>query len=91
MQIEKLEFETIETEIWKVRVTILGEGFVQRAIPIVATIGEQSVEGIVPLFDPVGIMGFLSEIPSDGDLLSVGYMDESMIETDFRYNGDLVG
>ncbi len=74
---------------WQVRVRFAGTGFVQAAIPLVATVGDLPVEGLIVLEG--GAMGFLREIPPAGARLRVGYLDTGLEDTGFTYSGAPVG
>lgn len=93
MQIERADFEFVDREAlpqWTMRVRIMGEGFEQRAAPIVALVGSQAVQAIMPLLDGDGIQGFLEEEPAAGDELSIGYADGSLIGTGITYDPAIV-
>jgi hypothetical protein len=89
MQVERAEFEFLDptpTPTWVMRIHIIGEGFEQRAAPIVAEIGGQQVEGVMPLFEGGGVQGFLTSEPPAGAELRVGYMDAPLIDTGITYS-----
>lgn len=56
---------------WALYISAQGDGFVERAIPLQATVGTVPVEMIIQW--PDGFTGFLATEPADGDVLSVGY------------------
>ena len=85
MQIEIVEYELVDMPRWEVRITIVGEGFEQRATPIVAQVGDQAIEVLLPLFNADGVMGFLAHEPALGDELRVGFAGGPLIETGFTY------
>lgn len=89
MNVERAEFEHLDSSPiprWVMRITIIGNGFVQAARRIVAQIGDQSVEGLTPLLDGEGLQGFLTAEPAIGDELRIGYADSPMINTGITYH-----
>lgn len=89
MQIERAEFEFIEPNVLPgltVRVRIMGENLEQRAMPIMAYIGQQTVDRIVPIVEGGGVQGFLAETPQINDELLIGYADGPLINTGITYN-----
>jgi len=79
-------FLTLDGEA-RVHIQVAGEGFLARAAPLVARLGEQPVGRIV-LFGDRGFVGVLEESPREGDRLSVGYADQELQATDVVYRGD---
>lgn len=69
---------------WVMRVTVNGEGFEQRAVPVAARVGEEAVEGIVIDLDRGGFAGYLRREPAAGSQLRVGYLDD-LTDTDIEY------
>lgn len=68
-----LEIHTIEIE-GRVQLSIRGTRFVERAVPIVATIGGRRVEGL--LIGAAGsVVGIAPASARRGDLLVIGYAD----------------
>lgn len=84
MNIQHVVFEAIETDRWKVRIIIIGEDIEQRALPVIAEVGNEPVEGLMSL-PGGGLVGFLKEEPAPGSVLSIGYADQSLQETTFEY------
>jgi hypothetical protein len=83
-------FEPVETDpneevSWTLRISVTGSGFIARAKPVVAQVGDTPVEGIMLLPDGGGFLGFLSSAPPIGARLVVGYLDEAMVETDVAF------
>ena len=66
---------------------VIGQGFVQRAVPLAARVGTQQVEGIEIRSDGTSFSGRLQRAPSPGDRLAVGYMDEGLRPTEIVYRG----
>ena len=66
---------------------VIGDGFVQRAIPLAARVGTQEVEGIEVRSDGQSFSGLLERAPSPGDRLAVGYLDEELQPTSIVYRG----
>jgi hypothetical protein len=69
---------------WLVRVSFTGEGFVERAAPLAAMVGDVVVEAI-SVAGPDGAVGFLAEVPPGGARLVVGYLDTGLEETDITF------
>jgi hypothetical protein len=97
MIIERVEFETLgerppQFEPWTVRIVIHGEGFdVNRAMPLLASLGEQPVELLVPIISDariVGVHGLLRTPPQAGDALRIGYLDTPLFATGFAFTDD---
>lgn len=89
MQVERAEFERLDpspSPRWVMRIRIIGKNFEQRAVPIVAEVGDQAVEALMPLFERNGVQGFLTAEPAVGDELRVGYADAPLINTGITYN-----
>ena len=70
---------------WRVMVRFAGTGFVKAATPLVATVGDLPVEGLM-IQGEGGAMGFLRDIPPIGARLKVGYLDWEIKDTDFAYS-----
>jgi hypothetical protein len=68
---------------WLVRVSIAGEGFVSRALPLIAEVGEVPVRSIAIIGG--GAVGFLSSVPPAGARLRVGYLDHGLHDTEFTF------
>jgi len=84
MNVQHVVFEKIETDRWKVRVIIIGEDIEQRALPVIAEVGDEPVEGIMSL--PGGsLVGFLKQEPPPGSVLSIGYADHPLQKTTFEF------
>jgi hypothetical protein len=58
---------------WALYMSAQGDGFVERAIPLSATVGDVPVEAIYQSPAGDGFMGFLASVPADGAVLSIGY------------------
>ncbi|MEU9918994.1 hypothetical protein [Streptomyces sp. NPDC051001] len=68
------------------RVVITGTGFEQRAVPILASVGDVQVEGLVPSVDGEGLVGLLAEHPPVGAELVIGYAGREPLSTGITYN-----
>lgn len=93
MQIERAEFEFIDTTIlpdWTVRIRVIGEEFEQIGTPIVAQVGSLAVQAIMPRLEGDGIQGFLESEPAVGDELSIGYADGPLIDTGITYTPPVI-
>jgi hypothetical protein len=79
--------EPIEGLDWVVRVELTGSGLEDRAMPLVAAVGEVAVEALSG--SPLGTtaQGFLSAVPPVGAKLVIGYPDTGFIETDVEFPG----
>lgn len=75
----------------RVHVQVRGEGFLPRAVPLVARLGEQEVVRVVLSADGRGFAGILEQVPREGDRLHVGYADEELSPTDVVYRGGGAG
>jgi hypothetical protein len=70
---------------WIIRVAAKGNGFVVRAVPVSARVGEVPVEGLLIDEDAGGFTGYLSSVPPDGAHLFVGYGPDRMVDTDIAF------
>lgn len=68
-------------------IVVIGRGFVRRAVPIGAQLGQQEVGNISIRSDGTSFSGRLERAPSPGDRLAVGYMDEGLRQTRIVYRG----
>jgi hypothetical protein len=64
---------------------VRGEGFVARAVPLLARLGQQMVGRVVLSADGRGFAGILERTPQEGDRLHVGYADGELQPTDVVY------
>jgi len=90
MQIERADFELLaDSPIPElaVRVTIRGEGLEQRALPIVARVGDQTLLALAPTVTFPGVQGFLAAEPTLGDELRIGFLDQELVPTGITYDG----
>ena len=67
------------------RVYLVGAGFRLRAVPVVAEIGDQPLEGVVYDDTLGGAAGFLRALPPAGAPVKVGYLDIDLKETTFSF------
>ena len=89
MNIQSAEFERLaEPPIpeWIVRVTVKGDGFVNHAVSLAATVGEVPVEGIVIDPDGAGFVGYLAQEPPEGSAFLVGYLDGELADSGLVYH-----
>jgi len=85
--VEEAWFEALpeeESTGWLVRVSLAGEGYVERAAPLIAKVGDVPVVAM-SVTGPDGAVGFLAEVPPGGARLSVGYIDSGLEETDITF------
>jgi hypothetical protein len=85
MEIEAVQFETVTTPKWSMRVTILGQGIEPRALPLVVLVGDQAAQAISFLFEGNGVSGLLVDEPAPGDAVRIGYADSPLIDTGLTY------
>ncbi|MGR6318215.1 hypothetical protein Q2K19_01750 [Micromonospora soli] len=88
MQIDSADFEVITTPLptdWVMRVVIHGSGLVQGGIRMVAEVGPQEVEGLMPTTDEGTILGFLTRQPAPGDELRIGYENQPLTSTGITF------
>jgi hypothetical protein len=66
---------------------VYGENFLDRAVPLLARLGEQWVAGVIVEADGRSFAGTLERPPQAGDRLFVGYADAALQSTDVVYGG----
>jgi hypothetical protein len=69
---------------WALAMTVTGSGFAARSLPLLASVGNQGVQGIFLNPDGSGFSGFLAQMPTDGDVLSIGF--EKLTPTALAYH-----
>jgi hypothetical protein len=67
------------------RIDVEGSGFVSRAVPLAAYVGDVPVERIVTKLGFSGFAGMLRMLPPEGAELKVGYLDSPLMSTGFTY------
>jgi hypothetical protein len=89
IEVSEAVFETLEEPLGEMvmQVSIGGSGFAERAVPPVARVGDVPLQRIMVSPGGGGIVGFLDTEPDDGARLTVGYLGEDLVETDFAYHG----
>jgi hypothetical protein len=80
-------FEVLEGEPWPLRVHVSGTGYVARALPLVASVGDVVVQQIRTWADESGFTGVLRELPADGDVLRIGWADDELVATPVVFQG----
>jgi hypothetical protein len=75
---------------WKQRLSVGGTGFVARAAPAIATVGNVAVQSVVLAPGGKGFVGFLAAIPPIGAELKVGYLDTGLQSTGITYQPAIV-
>jgi len=88
MHIDRAEFEPITTPLptdWVMRVVIHGTGLIEGGIRMVAEVGPQAVQGLMPSGDEGVVLGFLTREPASGDELRIGYDSGPLISTGITY------
>lgn len=73
---------------WVMRVTVVGSGFVQRALPLQVRVGDVVIEGLFFSGNQSGFIGYLTETPPDGAHLFVGYADQEPRDTGVIFHTD---
>jgi hypothetical protein len=58
---------------WVLCICAQGDGFVERAVPLSAKVGDVVVQAIYQSPAGDGFTGFLATMPADGAVLSIGY------------------
>jgi hypothetical protein len=79
--------EPIEGLDWVIRVTFSGTGLVDRAMPLVAAVGDVAVEALSGSLLGKSAQGFLSAVPPVGAKLTIGYPDTGLVETGVEFPG----
>lgn len=75
----------------RVHLQVRGDGFVPRAVPLLARLGQQMVSRVMLSPDGRGFAGILERTPRSGDRLYVGYADAELQPTDVVYDGSASG
>ncbi|WP_406833974.1 hypothetical protein [Pseudomonas asiatica] len=89
IRVEYAQFEMLEERPipeWEIRVTVKGSGFVIRALPLMAQVGDLIVEGLQLNPDGTGFVGYLPTEPAQGSMLRVGYPEGELVKTEFTYH-----
>jgi hypothetical protein len=75
-------FELLEGQPWPLRIHVVGSGYVARAAPLYAAVGDVAVRHVRTWGDEGGFTGVLPELPADGDVLKIGWADDAeLVET----------
>jgi hypothetical protein len=82
-------FELLEAGSYPLRIHVAGSGYVARAIPVAAAVGPVMVQGIMAHPDGQGFTGVLAELPTEGDVLKVGWLGQELVDTTVVYGPDL--
>jgi len=75
---------------WPIRVIVAGSDFEHRASPVVAKVGNVTVEAILVTLAGDGFVGLLATTPAVGDTLKVGYLDTDLIDTNIPFQTPVV-
>lgn len=94
MDITSAEFIPLSSETtpdpgFVMRVIVHVSGLDQRAVPVMARVGGQPLQGLMFLIAEAGLQGFLQEMPASGDELFIGYADGPLISTEITYSPDV--
>lgn len=84
-------FEQIQQGPWKVRVHVIGSGYVKRAVPAAAVVGDVEVQQITLHPDGRGFTGLMDDRPRHGDVLKVGWLGSPLVATPVVYRTGGVG
>jgi len=92
MRVDSAKFEMLPpdppAEPWVMRVSIQGEEFEERAMPLVAMVGELTVDFMRVSPDGTSASGLLIEVPPQGAQLKIGYLnDRQLLATEITFNG----
>jgi hypothetical protein len=70
-----------------VKITLHGEGFLQRAMPLIVKIGDQTVMGPFQITaDQRHVTFHLDRLPEDGAVIRVGYGGSELVELPERFS-----
>jgi hypothetical protein len=70
-----------------VKITLHGEGFIQRAMPLIIRIGDQVVLDNCEITDDQRTLTLhLEKLPEDGAVIQVGYGGDEMVELSERFS-----
>jgi hypothetical protein len=88
MRVDSASFETLPEPLgpWVMSVMLTGDGFENRAMPLVAKVGDLDVDLIVIASDGTMASGMLMDVPEPGARVSIGYLDSpELAETDVAF------
>jgi len=86
-QVEKMATaRAAERAAGEVRVTLTGEGFMDRAMPLIIMIGGLWVTKYQISPDGRSVTCFLDEMPEEGAVISVGYGGEERVKLPERFS-----
>lgn len=74
-------FELLSGEPWPIRIHVSGSGYLARAIPPAAAVGDVVVQQLMAYPGGGGFTGVLAESPAEGDVLKVGWLGSPLVET----------
>jgi hypothetical protein len=89
MQVDSVDFEPITEPLptdWVMRLVIHGSDLSFGATRMVAEMGAQAVQGLMPTAQAGVVLGFLTSVPQSGDELRIGYQDLPLISTGITYS-----
>jgi hypothetical protein len=72
---------------WMLRVVFVGSGLVDRALPLVAMVGDVMVESLSGSLLGNSAQGFLSAVPAVGAKVAIGYPDTGVFATQIEFPG----
>lgn len=73
---------------YQLSVRVAGSGFIDRAAPLLAAVGDVPVREIMVGSEGAGFTGFLEREPAAGDRLVVRYADTPPVDTEVTYPGE---
>lgn len=70
----------------RVAAIIEGQGMEARAMPLMVRFGDVDARHVVGLPAGNGVRATFSELPAEGDTLTIGYLDEEITSTEFEFH-----
>jgi hypothetical protein len=70
----------------RVKITLRGNNFIERAMMLIVMIGDVFVQEYEISPDGRTLTCFLDELPKEGDIISVGYAGEKSVELPERFS-----
>lgn len=80
-------FKPIRGQNAAINLTVLAENLYIGGMPLLARVGTQPVDNLIPIAGARGFTGTLARIPHEGDRLYLQYMESMEVPTDVVYHG----
>ena len=80
-------FKPIRGENAAINLTVFAENLHIGGMPLLARVGTQSVDNLIPIAGSRGFTGTLAHVPHEGDRLYLRYMESVEVPTDVVYHG----